>query len=173
MWNTRRGSRRAFVLLAVLGLTHPGCNERVTNDDVEAARREAEEQRREAIEVKTQAPRDAAAVRKHETEARDAELKLKETELKAAATTARDAFVRGAEALLAEVDRRTGELRSAASNQDETSRSAANVKITDLEERSDRAARSLRELQAADLLLWDQHRGQVQRQLDELRAAIR
>lgn len=169
----RLTERRLLRIVVLLPLAQLGCSERVTNGDVERARHEAETQRREATDVKTQVPGDSAVVRKQESEARDAELKFKETELKAAAMQARDDFVRRAEELLAEVEHRIHDLRSTSADHDEAARSAANLKIADLEDRSRRAVAALGELQAADLLLWDQRRGETQRLLDELRAAVR
>lgn len=155
--------------VAVLGaMLFMGCSESVTQRDVDAAKKKADEEHREAVVARAQSPDDPAKIMRKEEDASDADRKLRETEAKAAATSARDAFVTQVDARVAAADRRIDELQKAASNQDGALKDETNKKVDDLKARRDRVKDELSKLKSAELLQWEQHRAEVQRRVDEM-----
>lgn len=157
-----------FVLLPALALS--GCSESVTNKDVDAARKKANEEHIEADKVRAQSPDRVDKVREKDAEAREADRKLRETEMKASATTARDAYVTDVEARLAATDMRLDALKKTADTQVGGAKDEINRQIDELKMRRDRTKEALSKLKAADLLHWEQHRPEVQRMVNEMSA---
>jgi hypothetical protein len=147
-----------------------GCTQRVTNDDVEAARKKADQERQEAITARGQSPDKQAA---ENSEARKAEADLRETEVKAAATKQRDDYVASVDARLTGADQRIDALESAAKDQTGATKDATDKQIADIKARRDRLKDGVSTLKSADLLQWDKQRENVDRLLAELDAAIK
>jgi hypothetical protein len=149
-----------------------GCSESVTQRDVDAAKKKADEQHHEAVVARAQSPDDPSKIMRKDEQANDADRKLRETEAKAAATSARDAFVSQVDGRVAAADRRIDELQKAASNQEGALKDDTNKKIDDLKARRDRVKDALSTLKSAELLQWQQHRAEVQRRVDEMNSVM-
>lgn len=160
---------KCLVGCAVLAI---GCNESVTPKDVDAAKKKADQEAREAADARAQSPDNTDKVKAEEAEARDAERKLKETEMKAAATTARDGYVGQIDARMKAADAKVDELQKVASGQDGAAKDVTQKKIDDIKAKRERVDEAVGKMKAAELLLWEQHRAEVQRLTDELNAAI-
>jgi len=161
--------RAFFAVLAGSAALAAGCAERVTNDDVEAARKKAADERQEAIDVRGQSPDKQNA---EESEARKAEAALRETEAKAAATKARDEYAASVEARLTAADQKIDALENDAKSQSGATKDATDKRIADIKDRRDRVKDGLSTLKSAELLQWDKQRPNVDKLVMELNGLL-
>jgi len=160
--------RALLALLLGSAALATGCTQRVTNDDVEAARKKADQERQEAITARGQSPDRQIA---ENSEARKAEDDLRETEAKAAATKARDGYVASVEARLTGADQRIDALETAAKSQTGATKDDTDKQIADIKAKRDRVKDGLSTLKSADLLQWDKQRENVDKLVMDLNAA--
>jgi hypothetical protein len=161
--------RALFAALTGAAALASGCAERVTNDDVEAARKKAADERQEAIDVRGQSPDKQIA---EDSEAREAEAHLRETEAKAAATRGRDDYVASVEARLTAADQKIDALQNEAKSQSGATKDATDKRIADIKDRRDRVKDGLSTLKSADLLQWDKQRPNVDKLVLELNGML-
>src|SRR5262245_16160397 len=121
-----RSGLKLLLLPLVLASTpwFVGCTETATEQDVSAARQNAETEHMELAKARTDAEKKIAD---QSQAARDADAKLSETEAKAAATKQRDAFVAEVESELKAADKRVDDLKTTASKQSGSAKDATNT----------------------------------------------
>jgi hypothetical protein len=161
--------RVLLALLAGSAALAGGCTQRVSNDDVEAARKKAANERQEAYEARGQSPDKQIA---EDSEARKAENALRETEAKAAATKARDLYVASVEARLTAADQKIDALGSEAKSQSGATKDATDKRIADIKDRKERVKDGLSTLKSAELLNWDLQKVNVDKLVTELNALL-
>lgn len=111
-------------------------------------------------------------LREEALETREAESELQETKEKFQATQVRDAFVNSIETKLEDADVRIDQLQERAAELEGDAEILLSDQIKVIEKKREQTADALAEVASAELLIWDVHRGEVERNMKDLKALL-